>query len=379
LSSIDVSPVRSRRDLMRFIRLPWRIYRNSPQWVPPLIFERKQFLSRKKNPWFKHGDMELFLAWRGGTPVGRISAQYDEDFNAEHGHRWGMFGFFECENDPEAARALVDAARGWLEERGYDRMVGPFDNTMNDEAGVLIEGFEHKPMVKQPWQHPYYQDLLEGAGMSKAIDLYMWTLQVDKRSDVAPMIWQVAEQAEKEHGITLRHMRKKRIQDEVKAFVEIYNAAWKRNWGFTPMREEDFAHAAKEMKPLLSEDWIMACEDRDGRTIAVALTVPDFNQAIGRANGRLLPFGWARLLWKLPRIDQVRVGFLGVLPEYQHTGVAALLYREHFDMAEKTPQSGGEMGWILENNKPMNRAMEGMGGKIAKKYRVYEQVLRPGE
>jgi GNAT superfamily N-acetyltransferase len=355
---------------MRFIRLPWRIYRNSPQWVPPLIFERKQFLSRTKNPWFKHGDMELFLAWRGGKPVGRISAHYDEDFNAHHGHRWGLFGFFECE---------VDAARDWLDERGYDRMVGPFDNTMNDEAGVLIEGFEHRPMIKQPWQHPYYQDLLEGAGMAKAIDLYMWTLQVDKRSDVAPMIWQVAEQAEKEHGITLRHMRKKHIDREVKAFVEIYNAAWSRNWGFTPMREEDFAHAAQEMKPLLSEDWIMACEDRDGRTIAVALTVPDFNQAIGKANGRLLPFGWARLLWKLPRIDQVRVGFLGVLPEFQHTGVAALLYREHFDMAESTRQSGGEMGWILENNKPMNRAMEGMGAKIAKKYRVYEKVFRPAE
>jgi GNAT superfamily N-acetyltransferase len=132
------------------------------------------------------------------------------------------------------------------------------------------------------------------------------------------------------------------------------------------------------MKPLLSEDWMMICE-KDGEVIAAALTVPDFNQAFAEANGRLLPFGWARLLWKLPRIDQVRVGFLGVKPEYQHTGVAALLYREHFDMAEKTRQSGGEMGWILENNKPMNRAMEGMGAKIAKKYRVYEKVFRPGE
>jgi GNAT superfamily N-acetyltransferase len=363
---------------MRFIRLPWRIYRNSPQWVPPLIFERRQFLNRKKNPWFEHGDMELFVAWRGRDPVGRISAQYDEDFNAHQQNDWGFFGFFECLDDQEAASALVDAAEGWLRERRHDRMVGPFDNTMNDEAGVLIEGFERRPMVKQPWQHPYYQDLLEGAGMSKEIDLYMWGLQVDKRSDVAGMIWKAAETAENEHGVTLRKMRKKRLQDEVQAFVEIYNAAWKDNWGFTPMREEDFAHAAKEMKPLLSEDWLMACE-KDGETIAIALTVPDFNQAIGRANGRLLPFGWAKLLWKLPRIDQVRVGFLGVRPEYQHTGVAALLYREHFDMAEKTPQAGGEMGWILEDNHAMNRGMEGMGGTIVKRYRVYGKDLRPGE
>jgi GNAT superfamily N-acetyltransferase len=376
VSQLEVRPVRSRSDLMRFIRLPWRIYRNSPQWVPPLIFERKAFLNPKKNPWFEHGDMHLFIAWRGRKPVGRIAAIYDDDFNAQHNHRWGIFGFFECDDDQEAASALVDAAQAWLEERGYDRMVGPFDGTMNDEAGLLIEGFELKPMVKQPWHHPYYQDLLEGAGMEKAIDLYMWTLQVDKRSDVAPMIWQVAEQAEKEHGVTLRHMRKKRLHEEVKAFTEIYNAAWARNWGFTPMREKDFEHTAKEMKPLLSEDWIMACE-KDGETIAIALTVPDFNQAFEKANGRVLPFGWAKLLWKLPRINQVRVGFLGVKPEYQHTGVAALLYREHFDMAEKTPQSGGETGWILETNKPMNRAMEGMGGTIAKKYRVFEKAFRP--
>jgi GNAT superfamily N-acetyltransferase len=192
------------------------------------------------------------------------------------------------------------------------------------------------------------------------------------------MIWQVAEQAEKEHGVTLRHMRKKSLQREVKAFVEVYNASWKDNWGFTPMRVEDFEHTAKDMKPLLSEDWLMICE-KDGEVIAAALTVPDFNQAFEKANGRLLPFGGIRMLAKLRTIDAVRVGFLGVKPEYQHTGVAALLYREHFDMAEKTPQHRGETGWILETNKPMNRAMEGMGARIAKKYRVYEKVFRPAE
>jgi hypothetical protein len=363
---------------MRFIRLPWRIYRTSPQWVPPLIFERKQFLSPKKNPFFEHGEAQLFIAWRGRTPVGRISAQIDHDFNEHQGHDWGIFGFFECDDDHEAAAGLVAAAEGWLRERGRGKVVGPFDFTMNDEAGVLIDGFEWKPMVKQPWHHPYYQDLLEGQGFAKAIDLYMWELQVDKRSDVAPMIWKVAETAEKEHGVTLRHMRKRDLKREVRHFVDIYNAAWKDNWGFTPMRVEEFEHTAKQMKPLLSEDWMMICE-KDGEVIAAGLTVPDFNQAFERANGRLLPFGGIKLLWKLPRIDQVRVGFLGVKPEWQHTGVAGLLYREHFDMAEKTPQSGGEMGWILETNEAMNRAMEGMGGKIAKRYRVYEKDLRPGE
>src|SRR4051812_41646835 len=168
--SVDVRPVRSKSDLMRFIRLPWSIYRNSPQWVAPLIFERKQFLSRKKNPFFTHGEAELFIAWRGRTPVGRISAPGGRDFDDHPAPGWGIFGFFECDDDHDAARGLVDAAETWLRERGRGKVVGPFDFTMNDEAGVLIDGFEKKPMVKQPWQHPYYQDLIEGAGFQKAID-----------------------------------------------------------------------------------------------------------------------------------------------------------------------------------------------------------------
>src|SRR3954464_12118197 len=194
---------------MRFIRLPWSIYRNSPQWVPPLVFERKQFLSRKKNPFFEHGDAELFIAWRGRKPVGRISAQVDRDFNEHQGHDWGLFGFFECEDDHEAARGLIGAAEAWLRERDRSKFVGPFDFTMNDEAGVLIDGFERKPMIKQPWQHPYYQDLLEAQGMTKAGDLLLGGLTGEKRSSVAPMIWKVAETAEKEHGIRLRKMRKR--------------------------------------------------------------------------------------------------------------------------------------------------------------------------
>jgi hypothetical protein len=363
---------------MRFIRLPWRIYRNEPNWIPPLIFERKQFLNRKKNPFFHHGEAEYFLARRRDRVVGRITAQIDHDFNEHQGHDWGLFGFFECENDPEAAQALLDTAEGGLRERGRDRMVGPFDFTMNDEAGVLIEGFERKPMVKQPWQHPYYQDLLEGAGLEKAIDLFMWDLQVQARNEVLPVIWELADKVEPEHGIKLRHMKKKELDREIEHFVEVYNAAWKDNWGFTPMRVEDLAHTAAEMKPLLSEDWLMVCE-KDGEVVAAALTVPDFNQAFEKVNGRLFPFGWAKLLWKARRITQVRVGFLGVKPEYQHTGVAARLYKEHFDMAATTRQTGGEMGWILEDNVAMNRGMEAMGGRIVKRYRVYEKLLPGGE
>ena len=166
---------------MRFIRLPWRIHRSHPRWVPPLIWERKQFLDRGKNPYFEHGEAEYFIAWRGRDPVGRITAMVDRQFNDYHDWKWGSFGFFECLDDPEAARALIDAADAWVRERGCDRLVGPMDFTMNDEVGILIEGFDLRPMLKQPWHPPYYQGLMEAAGLEKAQDLLMWNLEVSDR------------------------------------------------------------------------------------------------------------------------------------------------------------------------------------------------------
>ena len=375
--TLEVRPVRSRGDLRRFIRLPWRIYRNEPLWVPPLVYERKRFLDRRKNPFFGHGEAEYFLAWRGGEVVGRVTAQIDHDFNEFHENQWGMFGFFESEDDPEVARALLDAADAWLRERGRDRMVGPMDFTLNDESGIVIEGFDVAPLIKQPYHPRYYQRLVEGAGgFEKAQDLLSWHLEVENRAKVLPIIWEMAEKLEPEHGIKLRHLRKKDLQAELDRFLEIYNIAWSRNWGFVPIRREEMEHTAKEMKPILDEDWMMACYTPDGETVGIALTIADINQVLKRMNGRILPFGWLKFLWYKPRIDRLRVGFLGVKPEYQHTGIAAAMYAEHFRIAALKPQRGGEAGWILESNEAMNRALEAMGGRIVKRYRVYERVFR---
>src|SRR5256714_15466374 len=207
--AVEVRRVRSRGELKRFIRLPWRIYRNESLWVPPLVYERKRFLDRSTNPFFKHGEAEYFLAWRDGQVVGRITAQIDRDFNDFHQNRWGMFGFFESEDDPEVAHALLDAAAGWLRERDRDRMVGPMDFTLNDESGIVIEGNDLHPYIKQPFHPRYYQGLVEGAGFQKAMDLYMWDLDVSDREDVNPILWELADKLEPEHGITIRHMRKK--------------------------------------------------------------------------------------------------------------------------------------------------------------------------
>jgi GNAT superfamily N-acetyltransferase len=360
-----------------FIKLPWRIYREGDPWIAPLVFERRRYLDERRNPFFHHAEAELFLAFRDGRPVGRISAQVDRAFNDFHGERWGWFGFFECFEDSEAAGALLEAAEDWLSARGQERMVGPASFTMNDEAGILIEGYDRRPILQTPWHHPYYRTLLEGAGLDKAMDLFMWE-QWFEDLEVLPVIYELAEKLEPEHGITLRKMRKKDLEAEIRRFVEVYNAAWSTNWGFVPISEDELVHAAKENKPLLDEDWLWVAEKGE-ETVAAALTFPDFNQVLAHLDGRLLPFGWARALWHRRKIDRVRVGFLGVKPEYQHTGVAAGLYVAHFNEAARKPQSGGEMGWILESNVAMNRGMEAMGAKVVKRYRMYERSPTSGQ
>jgi GNAT superfamily N-acetyltransferase len=372
--ALDVRPVASKRELNTFIKLPWRLYRNEPNWVPPLVFDRKRFLDRSRNPFFKHAEVELFLAWRGDQPVGRISAQIDRNFNEFQHHEWGMFGFFESENDPEVAAALLSTASEWLRARGRDRMVGPMDFTTNDECGVLVDGYERLPTVLTNWHHPYYPGLIEGAGLTKAMDLYMWSLDVADRASVHPAIWRVAAEVESKYGITVRNMRRKNMEAEIGRFLEVYNAAWERNWGFVPLTEEEVRHYAKDLKQILDENWAFIAE-KDGEPVGAALTLPDYNQVFRHMDGRLLPFGWAKFLWYKRKIDRVRVFALGVKPEYQHTGVGAKLYELHWEAGARTRQGRGETGWTLESNKPMNRAMERMGGKVVRTYRVYEQIL----
>jgi GNAT superfamily N-acetyltransferase len=373
--SLVVRPVRGLRDLRKFIDLPYRLHSTSPVWVPPLRIERYLFLNRRLNAFFKHGDAQLFLAERDGRVVGRVSAQIDRAFNEFHGNRWGMFGFLEFEDQPDVLPALLAAAEGWLKTRGSDRMVGPMDFTMNDESGVMVEGFEREPMLKQPWHPPYYAARCEEAGLAKAVDLLMWELHISDRSKILPVIFKLAGEVEPRHGIRIRKMSRRSLRRDLDRFADVYNSAWSENWGFVPYGKADLDQYASEMQLVFDHHWFMVAETATGETVAVAITVPDINQVLKRMNGRVLPFGWWHFLRRRRIIDRVRVGFLGVKPEFQHTGIAAAMYVEHFDMATVTPQKWGEMGWILETNRNMNRAMEAMGGRIVRRFRVYEQTL----
>ncbi len=378
MGSVSIRPVRTRRELKRFVKVPFGLHRDSEQWVAPLIFERMQFLDRKKNPWFEHGEAEYFVAERDGEPVGRITAHADSRWDEFQGGKDAMFGFFETAEDPEVARALFDAATEWAAGKGRERILGPMDFTTNDEIGILVEGFERRPMILEPWHPPYYQRLIEAEGFAKAMDVLMWELRMGQLKEgerVDPSIHAAAEKALSDEGITIRNMRKREMAAEVRRFMDVYNEAWGENWGFVPITDAEVEFQAKNLKQVLDEEWTFMAE-KDGEVIGAALTLPDINRVLAGLNGRLLPFGWAKFLLGRRKIDRLRVFALGVKHDYRHTGVAAGLYLEHIKLAAQPDKiHWGEMGWILETNKPMNRAMEGMGGKIVKKYRLYERSL----
>jgi GNAT superfamily N-acetyltransferase len=375
--SLQVRAVSGRRDLREFIDLPFWLHANRPLWVPPLKLERRLFLNQRMNAFFSHGEAQYFLVRRDGRVVGRITAQINHAFNDQHDSKWGWYGFLEFEEDLAVLQALLDAVQAWLQERGCERMVGPADFAMNDECGILIDGFDVRPMIHQPWHPPYYQRLLEEAGMTKAIDLLMWNLEVTERDRVLPVIWELAEKAQSEHGIRVRPMRRRQLRKDMEFFGEVYNAAWSKNWDFVPYTKKDLDALAQELQLAFDKHWFMIAErEEDGEVVGMAITIPDLNQALVKMKGRLLPLGWWHFLRKGSTMTRVRVGWLGVKPAYQHTGVAALLYQVHFDAAEVRPQKGGEMGWILETNTAMNRGMEAMGGKIVKRYRIYERVFQ---
>jgi GNAT superfamily N-acetyltransferase len=365
--------VRGVADLHAFVALPFRLHAGTP-WIPPLKLERYLFLSRRLNAYFTHGDAEYFLARRGGRVVGRVTAQVDHAFNAFHENRWGMFGFLEFEDDQEVLDALLEQAATWLAARGRDRMVGPMDFQMNDESGVLIEGFDREPMIKQPWHPPYYQQRCEDAGMRKAMDLLMWERSVFDSRQVSPQLLRIAQRARDRYGVRIRSMSRVHLRRELDEFAKVYNSAWSRNWGFVPYSERDLDAYALDLQLVYARDWFMIAEV-DGQTAGMAITIPDINQVLKKMRGRLLPLGWWHYLNKGRIIDRVRVGFLGVIPEFQHTGVGVALYLAQYRSGERTRQPGGEMGWILETNHSMNRAMEALGGRIVKRFRIYEREL----
>jgi hypothetical protein len=372
--ALEVRTARSFREVGAFIDLPFRLHAGTP-WVPPLKLERRLFLDRRLGPYAKRIDFELFTAHRDGEVVGRISAHVDHAYNRHHEDTVGWFGFFECEDDQEAARALLDRAAAWVRERGMTTLYGPADFAMNDESGIVVEGHALRPLIREPWHPEYYRRLCEGAGLEKHVDLLMWNIELGDADFMAPQMAEAARSAREEHGVVIRRMSRLHLRRELDLFATIYNRAWRRNFGFVPYDQHDLDQYARELQLVFDRDWFMVAEI-DGEPIGIAISVPDINLVLERMRGGLLPWGWWHFLTKGRTIDRIRVGFLGVLPKFQHTGAAAALYVEHFETSRRHPRiKGGETGWVLETNRAMNRGMEAMHGRIVKRYRVYHRSL----
>jgi GNAT superfamily N-acetyltransferase len=378
MARIEVREVENKRDLKKFVKVPFRVHRDHAEWVPPLIMERMDFLNRRKNPYFDHAEVKLWIAEVDGEPVGRISAQIDERWDEYRGGNDAQFGFFETIDDPEVADALLDSGCEWLAGKGREKVYGPMDFTTNDEVGIQIEGFDVKPVILENSHQPYVKELVEANGFTKAMDLLMWHLEMGNLAEgleFHPAIMEAAQASLDEHGITIRSMRKSDMQAEVMRFHSVYNEAWGDNWGFVPITEDEAGYHAKLLKQIIDEDWAMIAETKDGTVVGAALTLPDINQVLAKIDGHLFPTGWYKFLRGKSKIDNVRILALGVTKAYQHTGVAAALYVRHIQTTSPDKVMTGEAGWILETNEPMNRALEGMGGVVNKKFRIYEKTL----
>jgi len=366
---IQIRPVRTRKDTTAFIKFLWNIYDGNPHWVPPLIMDRRKLMDRKKNPFYAHADVEFFLAVRNGETVGRIAAIVNHNHNKEHEENIGFFGFFECVDDQEVATALFDEAMKFLRGKGVSAVRGPANPSVNDEYGLLIDGFDLSPTILMPYNPDYYPRLIENYGFRKCKDLMSYHLSQDKV--YTERLERVSAALIERHGITIRPMDMKNFDGEVKRVKHIYNAAWAKNWGAVPMTNEEFDALAKDLKPIVEPDLVLFAESR-GKTIGFGLSLPDINVALKyNKRGRLLP-GLFRLYRHKKEIDTVRIIVLGVLEEYQTSGAAILLFYETAKRAKRLGYGYGEAGWVLEDNMKMVRAAEFLNGTVNKTYRIYE-------
>ncbi len=369
---LTVEPVRSGKDLHAFVTFPWRVYRDDPHWVPPLIGDTKNLFDPDKNPFFEHGEVQPFLARRDGEIVGRIAAIRNRGHEEFHDEAMGFFGFYEAMNDPEVTAALLEPVRTFLRERGLPRFIGPMNPSTNDDCGLLVDGFDRPPFVMMPHGRPYYDALLKGAGLEKAKDLLAYYIE---GREVPERLERGGALVEKRNpNVTVRPFDKKRFASEVEKFRTVYNSAWERNWGFVPMTDHEIDHMAKQLKQVLDPGLIRIAEI-DGRPVGFALALPDLNQALRHADGRLFPLGLPKILWYARKINRARVLVLGVVKEYRKLGIDVIMYRDLFRYGMEKGYYAGEFSWILEDNMAIRRPLEGFGAEVYKTYRVYQGAV----
>lgn len=376
---LSLRPVRSKQDKRRFLALPQRVFQEDSAWVPPLLLERAMHLDPKQNPFFQHAEVELWLAYRGNAPVGRISAQANHASLDHRQDNTGHFGYLDAIDDPAVFAALLDEAERWLAAKGLTRVAGPFTLSINDESGLLIEGFETPPYFMMGHARPYYQRHLEAAGYRKAVDLLAYIFSVDQ-NPVAESAQPLLRRLERDHSVAYRTLRRDRIVEDVQAVLDIFNDAWADNWGFVPFSEAEALQLAKDLKLLIRPEYLSLIEI-DGEPAAFGLMLPNLNEAVADLDGRLLPFGWAKLLYRLKvkGLRSARVPLMGVKKRYQGTPMGGALAFAVIEKLHAVARAGGfrevELSWVLEENVSTRRIIEAGKSRLHKTYRIYEKEL----
>jgi hypothetical protein len=375
---VSVRPVVSAADRRAFVDLAWAVYKDDPAWVPPLKSEVHGLLNPKKNPWFGHARAQLWLATRGGRVVGRISAQVDELVQEHMAPGTGQWGMFEA-LDGASAAALIATAEQWLRDQGMTRALGPVSLSIWDEPGLEISGFDQPPTVMMGHHRPEYRGWIEAAGYAKARDLLTYELAITDWGE--GLVERIVAAGDRNSRIRIRTVNKSRFDSEAAIILNLLNDAWSANWGYIPLTEEEISYAGKKLRPIIFDDLVRIAEV-DGEPVAFMITLPDINELIVDLDGRLFPFGWAKLLWRLrnPRTKRVRVPLMGVASKLHNTRMASQLafmlieYTRRVAVA-KYGVGHGEFGWILEDNKGMMSIAELPGTRLNHTYRIFEKAL----
>ncbi|MCM2370113.1 hypothetical protein [Aporhodopirellula aestuarii] len=378
MADISTHLVANRHDLREFLKVPWSIYGGDPQWVPPLLAEVRTRLNPRKNPYFEHAKAALFLARRDGRVVGRISAQICELAQRHQVAGTGHFGFFECDDCPETSAALFDAAASWLAERGMNRMVGPFNLSINEEAGLLIDGFHRPPYIFMSHNPAYYQSLFCAAGLTKEIDVYAYHLDITQ--PYPERIERILRSAARNTSIKLRNVDKRKLESELGLLLELFNESWSENWGHVPMTQGEVNDLAMLVRRLFSTDAVVLAEI-DGKIVGFIVVIPNLNELTADLDGKLFPWGWLRMLYRIKRTPcrSVRVPLMGISREYQNTRTGAAIAFTMIDRCRTASVRNGakncEMSWILETNEAMRSILDASGSTLDKTYRLYSRSI----
>ena len=373
---MKIHEVSDKRSLIEFIRVPWSIYRGDENWVPPIVADMMTLLNKSKNPFFNHADAAFFYITDDiGRPLGRIAAIYDRFHFKYREENVGYFGFFESVDDRSVSSKLFELAHEWLFKKGAVFVRGPINLSMNNECGLLIEGFDDPPLFMMPYNKPYYEELITAEGYQKAKDLHAYW--ADIYYDEKPkMALRYAERlARKLRHIVIRKINMRKFEEELKKFQLVYNEAWMENWGFVPMTDEEVHFMAKRLRPLVVPDLAVIAEE-EGEPVGVALVIPDYNFVFKKMKGSLFPFGIIKFFLYRGQISRVRLLILGVRKKWRYKGIEHLMVANLLRQAMKKGYTGGELSWILEDNKPIIAIIERFGGKLYKRYRIYEKKIR---